>query len=306
MNHEPLTILATRHSDTATHHGLFVGLITLDMVYLAQSAPQNNQKIVASDYTVCAGGPATNAAVTFSYLGSKDAKYISTVLGVVGDHPIAQLIRTDLATYGVAIADLAPSQTQPPPVSSIIVSRTGERAVISINAVKNQVAAEKIPADILQSVDIVLIDGHQMAVAQAIAPLAKARNIPVAIDGGSWKPGFETVLPFVDYAICSANFYPPNCHSTDQVFAYLSDFGIPHIAITQGEKPIQFLFEGKIDTLEVPQINCVDTLGAGDIFHGAFCYYILQDNFTNALTSAAKIASGACQSFGTRTWMHTQ
>lgn len=306
MNHEPLTILATRDSDTATHHGLFVGLITLDMVYLAQSAPQNNQKIVASDYTVCAGGPATNAAVTFSYLGNKDAICISTLLGVVGDHPIAQLIRTDLATYRVAIADLAPSQTQSPPISSIIVSRTGERAVISINAVKNQVPPEKIPADILQSVDIVLIDGHQMAVAEAIAPLAKARNIPVAIDGGSWKPGFETVLPFVDYAICSANFYPPNCHSTDQVFAYLSQFGIPQIAITQGEKPIQFLFEGKIDTLEVPQINSVDTLGAGDIFHGAFCYYILQDNFINALASAAKIASRACQSFGTRTWMQTQ
>ncbi len=281
--------------------GLFIGLVTLDMVYLAESAPQNNQKLVAFDYIVCAGGPATNAAVTFSHLGSQ-----ATLLGIVGADPITQLIRTDLETYKVAIADLAPRQVQPPPISSIIVSHKGERAVISINAVKNQVEPDQIPADILQSVDIVLIDGHQMAVGEAIARLAKASNIPVVIDGGSWKPGFEKVLPFVDYAICSANFYPPNCHSIDEVFAYLSHFAIPHIAITQGEKPIQFLCEGKINTLEVPQINSVDTLGAGDIFHGAFCYYILKNNFTNALAKSANIASYACQSFGTRQWMQTQ
>ena len=282
-------------------HGLFVGLVTLDLVYLAEYAPQNNQKIVASDYIVCAGGPATNAAVTFSHLGSQ-----ATLLGIVGADPITQLIRTDLETCKVAIADLAPRQAQPPPISSIIVSRTGERAVISINAVKHQVEPDQIPADILQSVDIVLIDGHQMAVGEAIARLAKANNIPVVIDGGSWKPGFEKVLPFVDYAICSANFYPPNCHSIDEVFAYFSHFGIPYIAITQGEKPIQSLCEGKINTLEVPQINSVDTLGAGDIFHGAFCYYILKNNFTNALAKSANIASYACQSFGTRSWMQTQ
>ena len=306
--------------------GLFVGLITLDFVYLAASPPSNNQKIVASDYSVAAGGPATNAAVTFGYLGNQ-----STLLGILGNHPITQLIKADLVTYKVAIADLAPSQTQPPPVSSIIVSQdTGERAVVSINAVKNQVPPESIPqipptplkkggknyiatpataddvegkSHILQGVDIVLIDGHQMLVGEAIAQLAKAHNIPVVIDGGSWKPGFEKVLPFVDYAICSANFRPPNCHSTAEVFNYLSQMVISHIAITQGEKPIQFLTEGRIQTLEVPQIEAIDTLGAGDIFHGAFCHYILQQNFSEALAAAAKVAAQACQCFGSRQWM---
>lgn len=284
MNHEPL--------------GLFVGLVTLDLVYLAESPPENNQKLVASDYTVTAGGPATNAAVTFSHLGNQ-----AKLLGVIGVHPITQLIRADLANYKVAIADLAPAQIQPPPVSSIIVSQgTGERAVISINAVKNQVDAQ-IPTNILQGVDIILIDGHQMVVGLAIAQLAKENNIPVVIDGGSWKPGFEKVLPFVDYAICSANFHPPNCHSRDDVFSYLSQAGIPHIAITQGEKPIQFLTNGKIGSLEVPQINPIDTLGAGDIFHGAFCDHIQKDNFTDALVASAQVASYACQFFGTRRWM---
>lgn len=282
-----------------SYHGLFVGLVTLDLVYLAKSPPSNNQKIVASDYTVSSGGPATNAAVTFSYLGNQ-----ATLLGVVGNHPISKLIRADLATYKVEIADLEPITTEPPPVSSIIVTQgTGERAVISINALNSQVEAECICADILHLVDIVLIDGHQMAIGEAIATLAKANNIPVVIDGGSWKPGFEKVLPFVDYAVCSANFYPPGCNSTEQVFAYLSSAGIPHIAITHGENPIQYFWQGTFGSLDIPQISSLDTLGAGDIFHGAFCHHILQSDFTTALAAAADIASYSCQFFGTRRWM---
>lgn len=283
-----------------SRRGLFVGLVTLDLVYLTARLPEHNQKIVAADYTVASGGPATNAAVAFSHLGNE-----ATLLGVVGAHPVSELIKADLASYQVGIADLNPLQSQPPPVSSIIVTQgTGERAVVSINAVNHQATSNCIPDDILDCVDIVLIDGHQMAVGKAIAQLAKAKNIPVVIDGGSWKPGFETLLPFVDYAICSANFYPPNCHSTSEVFAYLAAAGVPYIAITHGEKLIQCLDQGNASVVEVPQVKTVDTLGAGDIFHGAFCHHILQKNFTDALISAADVASYSCQFFGTRRWMH--
>ncbi|MBH8564321.1 sugar kinase [Nostoc sp. CENA67] len=282
--------------------GLFVGLLTLDLIYLADSAPRNNQKIVAIDYTVAAGGPATNAAVTFSHLGNQ-----ANILGVLGSHPMTQLIQSDLANYQVAIADLEPSTSAAPPVSSIIVTQaTGERAVVSINAVKTQASHTSIPPDILQNVDIVLIDGHQMAVSYDIALMAKAKNIPVIIDGGSWKTGFEQVLPFVDYAVCSANFYPPFCRIEEEVFAYLNAFKIPHIAITHGEKPIAYLSNGQTGILTVPSVQAVDTLGAGDIFHGAFCNYILQSSFTDALAQAARVAADSCQFFGTRRWMESK
>jgi sugar/nucleoside kinase (ribokinase family) len=278
---------------------LFVGLITLDLIYLGDSPPQNNQKLVATDYTMAAGGPATNAAVTFSYLGNQ-----AKLLGVLGSHPMTHLIKEDLANYQIAIIDLQPNTNTAPPVSSIIVTqRTGERAVISINAVKTQAKSTSIPPDILQNVDIVLIDGHQMEVGVILAQIAKTKNIPVMIDGGSWKPGFEELLPFVDYALCSANFHPPNCHTEKEVFTYLNTYNIPHIAITHGEKPIQYLSCGNTGVVNSLKIQPVDTLGAGDIFHGAFCHYILQANFTDALAQAAKIAANSCEHFGTRRWM---
>lgn len=280
-------------------NGLFVGMITLDLVYLSAKLPGNNQKIVASDYTVAAGGPATNAAVAFRHLGNQ-----ATILGVVGTHPITQLIRGDLESQGVTIADLNPSVREPPPVSSIIVTEaTGERAVISLNATKIQISGDQLPADVDANVDVVMIDGHQMAVGSAIAQFAKDNNIPVVIDGGSWKPGFENVLPFVDYAICSANFYPPGCSSAEEVIAYLVEIGIPQIAITQGENPIYYFSNGRSGQIPVSPVNVVDTLAAGDIFHGAFCHYILEQNFTDALAAATKIAAYSCKFFGTRQWM---
>ena len=277
-----------------------MGLVTLDFIYLAADVPHPNQKIVAADYSFAAGGPATNAAVTFRYLGN-----LSTLLAVVGQHPMTNLILADLDSHQVVLKDLDPTRESPPPVSSIIVTQErGDRAVISLNASKTQARPDQVAPDILQGVDILLIDGHQMAVGCHLAQMAKSYHIPVAIDGGSWKPGFEKLLPFVDYAICSANFYPPGCHNSEEVMAYLADMGIRHIAITQGENPIQYLDAGSFGTIKVPQIHAIDTLAAGDILHGAFCHYIGQHNFTDALAAAAQIASESCLHFGTRSWMH--
>ncbi len=302
MKIHPSSFLIHQNYLSMNKKGLFVGLSTLDFIYLTANLPEKNQKIVALDQTIAAGGPATNAAVTFSYLGNS-----GSILGILGSHPLTNLIRSDLETYSIQILDLDARRVESPPVASIFVTKsTGDRSVIAINAAKFQANTEQLPANLLQGIEIVLIDGHQMKISEAIASEAKAKNIPVVIDGGSWKPGFENVLPYVDYAVCSADFYPPHCRDREDVFNYLKKLEIPHIAITNGEKPIEYISDGIYGKLEVPKIQkVVDTLGAGDVFHGTFCHYILQQNFKNALTAAAKVASHSCKCFGTRQWMRS-
>ena len=85
--------------------------------------------------------------------------------------------------------------------------------------------------------------------------------------------------------------------------SYLAKWGISRIAITHGEGVIEVLSEGVKSAIAVPKTQVIDTLGAGDIFHGAFCHFILQSDFSSALTEAAKIAAYSCQFFGTREWM---
>ena len=283
----------------AYNKGLFVGLTTLDFLYLSDRPLEVEQKLVAQDYLTVAGGPATNAAVAFSYFDN-----YPKLMSVLGEHPLTELIVNDLDEYSVETIDLIPEKTNSPPISSIIVmADTGKRAVISINAVKSQ-AERPILEEILNDVDIVLIDGHQIAVSLAIAKLARNRQIPVVIDGGSWKPGLEKILPFADYVICSSNFYPPQCRNVSDVFAFLQSLDISYIAITDGAKPIQCQEKGNNYSITVPSIKAVDTLGAGDIFHGAFCNYILEESFANALSLSVEIASKSCEHFGTRNWLN--
>jgi len=89
------------------------------------------------------------------------------------------------------------------------------------------------------------------------------------------------------------------------VIAYLRSLHIPHIAITQGAKPILYSTNEICGEIPVPQIQPIDTLGAGDIFHGAFCDAILRMGFREALGEAAAIAARSCLSFGTRAWMQS-
>lgn len=279
--------------------GLFVGLITLDCIYKVDRAPGSDDKIVAEDCLLVAGGPATNAAVAFRYLGNE-----ATVLAGLGSHSVTSLIRSDLQAYGVEVQDLLPERAEPPPLSTILVTAaTGERAVVSCNAVKAQAPVESVGEDILKGVDSVLMDGHQMAVSIYLAKLARQRQLPVVLDGGSWKPGFEDLLPLATTAIASARFFPPGCRNTSETMAYLSHIGIPEIAITQGQQPILYCHQGKAGALEVPTVAVQDTLGAGDVFHGAFCHYRASWPFEEALARASAIAARSCTQFGTRAWM---
>ena len=286
----------------ANKRGLFVGMTTLDCLYQAKHPPAADEKVVATKSLLVSGGPATNAAVAFAQLGGSQGNE-ALLLSAVGKHPLTTLLKEDLQEYGVTLSDLTPDRLAPPPVSSIVVTQaTGERAVVSGNAVDMQVAASQVSADVLERVNIVLIDGHQMGVGAQVAQWAKAKQIPVVVDAGSWKPDFETVLSFADAVVASANFMPPGCGSADEVFVYLKSLGVAQVAITQGSKPVLFWEEGEQKSIEVPKIRAVDTLGAGDIFHGAFCHFYISHLFEETLLKASRSASFACQYWGTRDW----
>ena len=156
---------------------------------------------------------------------------------------------------------------------------------------------------------IVLLDGFQMDFARSIARRARERGVPVVLDGGSWKQNMESLLPFVDIAICSADFRPPGSDARSEpqdVLDYLSSSGVRYGAITRGEKPV-VLYEGnRFGEIAVGPVTVVDTLGAGDIFHGAFCYYFASLNdFEAALEGAVLVAGKSCGFFGARAWMMT-
>lgn len=284
--------------------GLFVGLSTLDLVHSVLSPPGRNEKIFASDSFIGAGGPATNAAVTFAFLGGK-AQLISSV----GKHPTGSLILGDLAEYGVLHQDPQAQRTNPPVISSVLVSaENGDRSVVTSPVQMTDHDAGLVSRVLRGALpDFVLVDGHEILLALKAARLAKKRRIPVVFDGGRWKEGFDTLLDHVDHAVVSEAFRSPDGDSPERVIPFLHGKGVRHVAITRGHRSILCSADGNRDILKVPRVAAVDTLAAGDIFHGAYCFgfWGLGLEFAGALRFASEVASQSCRHFGPRQWMES-
>ncbi|AFY37230.1 PfkB domain protein [[Leptolyngbya] sp. PCC 7376] len=281
------------------NRGLFVGLITGDLIYLATRPPLPNEKVEAMDYCFTVGGPAANAAITFSHHGSQ-----ADLASFLGTEKLSLLLGDELRQHGINMINMNIEKSLEPPISSVIVTEsTGDRSVISLNAKSLSGGDHTSVMQNLHTYDVILVDGHLMDTGAVIARKSNELSIPVVVDAGSWKPNFHVVLKYTDFAICSENFLPPNCKHQTDVVVYLQNLGVSAIAITQGQRPIRWWQGDRHGEIPVPQVKVVDTLGAGDIFHGAFCHYILEQDFVAALASAAEVASYACQFFGTRKWL---
>ncbi len=278
-----------------------MGLATVDLIYSVEAIPRRDQKISVPGQQVSGGGPATNAAVTFAGLGGR-----AELVSAVGSNPVATIIRDDLKAHSVRLHDFAPRNPAIPPMSSILVHRkTGDRTVVSANAAVFASSKARFQPEWLRGASILLVDGHYMRLCIVAAHCAHAKRIPVVMDSGSWKDGMDELLPFVDIAICSADYRPPKCRSTSEVVEFLQARNIRQLAITHGASAVRFVDHGRSGTIPIERMQPVDTLGAGDIFHGAFCYHAAQPDvsFREALTRAACVASFSCRFAGTRAWM---
>jgi sugar/nucleoside kinase (ribokinase family) len=280
-------------------NGIFVGLSTVDVVYEVDEFPSANSKVAARSQDVFVGGPAANASITFAHLGGK-----STLVTAAGRHPLASGIRGEIERFSIRLIDLNPHFDKAPVISSISVNRAGERNVVSANATRVGAPPAQTDEAILADTSVVLVDGHYMQACLVWARSARARGILVVLDAGSWKDGTEELITSVDTAICSADFMPPGCSTAADVFMYLKDRGVTNIAITRGAEPICFASDVTSGVVRVPQVQVLDSMGAGDIFHGAFCYYASNGlGFAEALTESATVATDSCRFRGTREWM---
>ena len=281
------------------NQAIFVGLSTIDVVYDVDKFPAPNTKVVAKGQEVFVGGPATNACIAFAHLGGK-----ATLATAVGRHPLSHMVREELQRYSIQLVDLNPKFEEVPVISSVTVDRNGKRNVVSANALRVQMPAAEVDMNLLKQARLVLVDGHYMQACEAWAKAAQAQKIPVVFDGGSWKEGTDELLQYVHTAICSADFLPPRCKSRDDTMQFLKNAGVASVAITDGANPVQFSSGATSGTLRVPEVEVVDTMGAGDVFHGAFCFFASAGlGFVESLAEAAGIAAESCRYHGARAWM---
>lgn len=278
--------------------GLFVGRSTLDIVYACAAFPQADSKVDAGFSYMSGGGPALNAAAAFAGLGGR-----ARLCSVIGEGPLADWVRQDVGRHGVEIFDAARGEADVLPVSSIML--TGSSRAIINPPLPARAAA---PDEVLERVravrpDIVLSDGHLPELALPLLRWARETGASTVLDGGSWKPWTAELLPFVDAAIVSSRFRPPPAGDGSDPLEQLSR-RIGAVAVTDGPGPIRWRAGGASGDLQPPAVQAVDTLGAGDIFHGAFCWtFATGGDFRASLETAAEVASRSCAEWGPRAWI---
>lgn len=283
-------------------NGLFIGLSTIDLQFLVKAYPLENSKVKAHGNTISAGGPATNAAIVYNWLGGK-----ATLCTLVGEHIMKEVIHEELNAHEIRLIDPISGQPSEPVYASIITAEnSAHRTIYSYHPMGNN-HSYQIPGNMYnQLFDTVLIDGFYLPLVKELLHNG-IRYQQLILDGGSWKDGMEDILSEVDIAICSSHFFPPHCDTHEDVFAYLHSFGITEIMITRGDEPVLWHSEKRLKEIPVEKVDAVDTLGAGDFFHGAFCYFYTQtEDVYLAANQAARTAALSCKHFGTRSWLQAE
>jgi sugar/nucleoside kinase (ribokinase family) len=279
--------------------GLFVGLTVVDIQYFVERFPNSNEKIKTEPPQILVGGPAANAASTCQFLGTQ-----ASLVTSVGQNHFASFVAADFENQGVQLYDQSRTVSTEPVFATVVTSiGNGDRAIISHMPPTVALTSGFLSEIQLSEFDFVLTDGFYPEMALLILTQAKLLGIPVIFDGGSWKPYLYQLLPLVDYAICSANFSLPHTTNKLELIDALHALGINYIAISQGHDSILASENGNLFEVEVPQVETCDTLGAGDILHGAFAHFLTHNtSFKERLALAAQVASFSCKFRGTRTW----
>jgi sulfofructose kinase len=277
-----------------------VGLNATDTLILVPHFPAYAGKVAFEKEILSPGGQVASAMVTCAKLGLR-VKYI----GTVGDDERGRIQMDSLLASGINLDHVQVRKNCNNQTAYIVIDQsTGERTVLWDRPNCLRLEPSEIKPEMITSARLLHIDGHDTPAVAKAALIARAHNIPVTVDVDTIYHGFEKVLANVDYLVASSEF-PGQWTSERDAFKALEmiqeEYGMRVAAMTLGAHGSLARVDGRFVYSPAFVVNCVDTTGAGDIFHGAFCYAILQNySIEDTLHFANAMAALNCMSLGAR------
>ena len=255
---------------------LCMGHAAYDVLFYLERFPSENSKTEISFSLESGGGPAANAAYLLSKWGASCA-----FAGVIGDDYYGQQILVEFQSVGTDTSLLEVCSGFSTPLSLILISRqTGSRTVVNRKAVNSPLRLQ--PTALAEvSPRILLFDGHELEAARAA--LSAFPGAISLLDAGSAREGTLALADKVTYLLASERFALqvtelPNLASPELQQSCLGilrrRFGTTTV-VTLGEKGLIVHDGERGHQLDAFPASAVDTTAAGDIFHGAFAYGVL-------------------------------
>jgi sulfofructose kinase len=260
--------------------------------------PQQDRKVELKDLHMGCGGPASTALVTLARLG------ISTsFLCAISDDPFGKEIIKTLKKENVDISYLKITPGYSSQFAFIaITEKSGSRTIFWHRGTVPHLRPEDVDIRCFPSARILHLDSLMIEAGVAAARQAKALGITVVLDAGTLRKGAEELIALVDVLIASATFATPLVGfdaPLETALHVLRDRGPAQVVITLGEKGSIGLDDQGIVRQDAFAVRASDTTGAGDVYHGAYIYGILQGwDMSQCMRFASAAAALKCRKIG--------
>lgn len=276
------------------------GITTLDFIYQLDAMPTAAVKYRSRHMTTSGGGLAGNAATACARLGAEVA-----LIARLGDDPPARTMREELAADGVDCSLVRECPGYRSPVSAVMVDPAGERMVVSYSDPDIPADTDWIPTDLGQRADAIYAETRWIEAAFAVLPQARAAGIPSVLDADR-RPTRPEVVALASHVGFSETALR-ELTGIDDLPAALSRAARDAanvLIVTDGPRGAWFMDGGKAVHAPAFPVKAVDTLGAGDTWHGALAVALAEKQ---PLARAVRFANGAaalkCTQFGGRKGM---
>ena len=274
------------------------GSATIDQIFLVDEVKLPSVKITATDFVETGGGMGANAAVAVQRLGGRAIYW-----GRVGDDKTGNQVIALMEHEGIDMSTVRRLPGFRTKIASILIDKRGERLVVSVQPQGYPPDASWLPIERVADADAVLADSRWPVGAQRLFDAAAAAGKPSVFDGDAGD--LQQVR-----ATAAAATHPFLSQSMLQSFG----LGEPHDAlprlfggrnivcgVTLGGAGVIWFDGQRLQSAPSPKVKAVDTLAAGDTWHGAFALALAERQpLEAAIAFATAVAALKCTRFGGR------
>jgi ribokinase len=276
-----------------------VGHCAVDYLGVVPRFPEVDTKQEVSEFSQQGGGPAATAIVTLACFGVP-----TRMVAKVSDDHFGDFILEGLRSVGVDVSHVVVAPGHVSPFSFIAVeSTTGKRTIFWTRGSVPPLSPAEIRPDVLDGAGWLIIDGHQPAAQARVAEDARARGIKVVLDAGTLREGMGDLVPLSHVLIASERFATEIAPAAEleATLEELRSMGPETCVITMGAEGSIGSDGARVVREPAHEVDVVDTTGAGDVFHGAFLYGMMQGWPVERCMRCASVAAALkCRSLGGR------
>jgi sulfofructose kinase len=278
---------------------LCVGMPVRDLTFRVPGVPARGSKEHASHFDEICGGNALNAAIGIVRLGGR-----ASICGPIGDarETSSRFIFEQMAHEGINTKHIVHMRGLVTPISAIMIDPSGERTIVTFRDPELwKVELPDVDA-LLEDCDAILTESRCAEFCTDLCAEARRRGIPVIVDVDRAMSLREGLLTASSHLVFSSEPLQETADVSDdgQALQKIAKLTPSFLAGTRGPRGTIWLDEHQ-DLQETPAfpVHTVDTLGAGDVFHGAFALAITeQQEVRQALRFASAAAALKCTRFG--------